>query len=73
MIDPHSDKIIFHNVSKKDGMLIQVSERFILDILEAFDDVDQRISTHSTDYDPQLTRVRKYREQINSRITDLKK
>ena len=73
MIDPHSDKIIFHSVNKKEGMLIQVSERFILDIMEAFDDVEQRITTHSSTHDPQLDRVRSYRNQINNHITDLKK
>lgn len=73
MINPKSDKIIFHSVNKKDGMLIQVSERFILDIMEAFDDVEQRITTHSREFDPQLERIKSYREQINLRITDLKK
>lgn len=73
MIDPHSDKIIFHAVNKKDGMLIQVSERFILDFLEACNDVEQRITTHSTSHDPQLDRIRSYRNQINIYITDLKK
>lgn len=71
MIDPKSDKIIFHTVSKKDGMLIQVSKRFVDDLLECFDDRIEKITRFNAEREEQYGRILGYRDQIMRNITRL--
>lgn len=71
MIDSKSTTIIFHTVSKNDGMLIQVSKRFIDDLLECFDDRLEKLTRFSNTREEQEDRITSYRDQLMKQVTRL--
>ena len=71
MIDQKSTKIIFHSVTKDDGMFVQLTRKFVEDILECLDDRLEKIVAHNNQHEDQYKRIIHYRDQFMTHVTKL--